>query len=212
MWTGDQMHEASKQFADEPLSEEKRSVVARAARTLLSSVTRLLIVADMLDVQRLLKCLQLVQADLDRLHTQCKSEAELANAYSAYDLHMTQMVELAGCRQNDLLNAQLRDQVACARGVLLRRSPLFYTAIKTGIAYPDLPQARENCDVFHAQLANSVKEIALAIRATSSSSGTLPEKGGDLAAAIDAFERFIHTTEPMHYVEPQVFSFLHTFL
>ena len=54
------MRIAAKEFADDPCSSAKRASMVRAARALLSSVTRLLCVADMADVYRLLASLKLV--------------------------------------------------------------------------------------------------------------------------------------------------------
>jgi catenin alpha len=57
---GDTMRFAAKEFADDPCSSSKRANMIRAARALLSAVTRLLCVADMADVYRLLASLKLV--------------------------------------------------------------------------------------------------------------------------------------------------------
>lgn len=54
------MGQASSEFADDPCSSMKRGAMVRAARSLLSSVTRLLVIADMVDVHLLLKSLRLV--------------------------------------------------------------------------------------------------------------------------------------------------------
>ena len=54
------MHVSSSEFADDPCSSVKRSSMVRAARALLSAVTRLLILADMVDVYLLLKSLRAV--------------------------------------------------------------------------------------------------------------------------------------------------------
>jgi catenin alpha len=52
------MRVASQDFADDPCSSMKRGAMVRAARALLSSVTRLLILADMVDVHLLLVTLK----------------------------------------------------------------------------------------------------------------------------------------------------------
>lgn len=49
------MNEASIEFAADPCSSVKRGAMVRAARALLSAVTRLLILADMVDVFMLLQ-------------------------------------------------------------------------------------------------------------------------------------------------------------
>ena len=56
---------ASSEFAADPCSSMKRGAMVRAARALLSAVTRLLILADMVDVHLLLKSLRVVCDDCD---------------------------------------------------------------------------------------------------------------------------------------------------
>lgn len=58
--TGEVMSKASREFAEDPCSSVKRGTMVRAARNLLCAVTRLLILADMVDVHRLLKSLRSV--------------------------------------------------------------------------------------------------------------------------------------------------------
>lgn len=59
------MRMASSEFADDPCSSVKRGTMVRAARALLSAVTRLLILADMADVTRLLSHLKIVSVIMD---------------------------------------------------------------------------------------------------------------------------------------------------
>lgn len=58
------MRIASSEFADDPCSSVKRGTMVRAARALLSAVTRLLILADMADVMRLLSHLKVVSGTI----------------------------------------------------------------------------------------------------------------------------------------------------
>ena len=67
--SGDTMRIASSEFADDPCSSVKRGTMVRAARALLSAVTRLLILADMADVMRLLAHLKIVSADVNTRRT-----------------------------------------------------------------------------------------------------------------------------------------------
>jgi hypothetical protein len=59
--SGEAMSIAAREFADDPCSSLKRGNMVRAARNLLSAVTRLLILADMVDVHLLLKSLRVVR-------------------------------------------------------------------------------------------------------------------------------------------------------
>jgi catenin alpha len=76
--TGSGMSLAAREFSEDPCSSLKRGNMVRAARNLLSAVTRLLILADMVDVHLLLKSLHVVEDDLDKLRN-ASSQDELLN-------------------------------------------------------------------------------------------------------------------------------------
>lgn len=67
------MRIASSEFADDPCSSVKRGTMVRAARALLSAVTRLLILADMADVMRLLTHLKIVSMMCCQFYLKCNS-------------------------------------------------------------------------------------------------------------------------------------------
>jgi catenin alpha len=62
---GDEMAVLSKEFADDPCSKPKRQQMILAARALLTAVTHLLILADLVDVQLILKSIRLVRSTSD---------------------------------------------------------------------------------------------------------------------------------------------------
>jgi len=65
------MYSTAREFTDDPCSAMKRGAMVRAARALLSAVTRLLILADMVDVYLLLNSLQLVSMPRHRPNAPC---------------------------------------------------------------------------------------------------------------------------------------------
>lgn len=75
---GATMSISAREFSDDPCSSLKRGNMVRAARNLLSAVTRLLILADMVDVHLLLKSLHVVEEDLNNLRN-ASSQDELLN-------------------------------------------------------------------------------------------------------------------------------------
>lgn len=76
--TGEIMRTAAREFSEDPCSSLRRGNMVRAARNLLSAVTRLLVLADMVDVHLLLKSLHVVQDDLNKLRN-ASSQDELLN-------------------------------------------------------------------------------------------------------------------------------------
>lgn len=75
---GNAMSSAAREFSEDPCSSLKRGNMVRASRSLLSAVTRLLILADMVDVHLLLKSLHVVEDDLSKLQN-ASSQDELLN-------------------------------------------------------------------------------------------------------------------------------------
>jgi catenin alpha len=80
----------SKEFADDPCSKPKRQQMILAARALLTSVTRLLILADLVDVQLILKSIRLVCSDktdlfffLEMIFSLLKVEDDLQHIHDA---------------------------------------------------------------------------------------------------------------------------------
>lgn len=81
--TGSTMSTSAREFAADPCSSVKRGNMVRASRNLLSAVTRLLILADMIDVHLLMKKLKRVENDLEFLKS-VSSQAELLDGMDRF--------------------------------------------------------------------------------------------------------------------------------
>lgn len=123
---------ASREFADDPCSSLKRGNMVRAARNLLSAVTRLLILADMVDVHCLLKSLRMVENDLERLRN-AANEREVVETFRAFGKNASHLIHQAARRQVEMKDRRLRDDLAAARAVLKKHSMLLLTASKVQI-------------------------------------------------------------------------------
>jgi catenin alpha len=84
------MADVSKIFADDPCSKSKREQMIITARVLLASVTRLLILADHVDIQLILKFLSLVENDLQNIYNASNQE-ELNQFYKHYEKNITDL-------------------------------------------------------------------------------------------------------------------------
>lgn len=62
---GENFHASVNAFLDNPEDEEFHSEMLRASRSLLSSVTRILILADLIDVSQLHRCLENIKGDAE---------------------------------------------------------------------------------------------------------------------------------------------------
>ncbi|XP_070588803.1 catenin alpha-1 [Erythrolamprus reginae] len=197
---GDLMKSASGEFADDPCSSVKRGNMVRAARALLSAVTRLLILADMADVYRLLVQLKVVEEGILKLRN-AGTEQDLGIQYKALKPEVDKLNIMAGKRQQELKDIGHRDQMAAARGILQKNIPILYTASQACLQHPDVAAYKANRDLIYKQLQQAVTGISNAAQATASDDSAHHQSGGgELAYALNNFDKQI-IVDPLNFSE-----------
>ncbi|XP_066467328.1 catenin alpha-1 [Tiliqua scincoides] len=197
---GDLMKSASGEFADDPCSSVKRGNMVRAARALLSAVTRLLILADMADVYKLLVQLKVVEEGILKLRN-AGTEQDLGIQYKALKPEVDKLNIMAGKRQQELKDIGHRDQMAAARGILQKNIPILYTASQACLQHPDVAAYKANRDLIYKQLQQAVTGISNAAQATASEDSVQPQSGGgELAYALNNFDKQI-IVDPLNFSE-----------
>lgn len=170
--------------------------MVRASRALLSGVTRLLIVADMIDVNRLLKSVHMVQKELELMRT-ASNQLQVDEAFRRFKSNADVLIQQAANRQNELKDARLRDDLAAARAVLKKNSMLLLTASKVFVRHPELKEAQENRDFIYKQICEAVETINDVAHGKANPRSPL-NGPGDLAAALDYFDVLL-VMDPMTY-------------
>ena len=112
-----------------------RSSMVAAARDLLAAVTRLLILADMVDVHILMEKVNLTQDDL-RFVRGTTSQPELMEGMRRLEKSVSELSQHAARRQRELKDPGMRDNLAAARAVLVRQAPLLLTSSNVHVRYP----------------------------------------------------------------------------
>lgn len=184
---GEVMGWDSKTFANDPHSNEKRSSMVKAARALLSAVTRLLCIADMADVYRLLASLRLVEDRLAELERVKDPQALLA-AFKSLGIDLMSLAKLSGARQADLKDPRRKEEIAAARAMLKDSSKMLLTSSKVYIQHPDVHSARANRDYVLKQMGDALQIIYGATQATGKSEASPLESPGALSGALDNFD------------------------
>lgn len=198
--TGEAMSLAAREFADDPCSSVKRGNMVRAARNLLSAVTRLLILADMVDVHLLLKSLRVVEGDLEKIKD-ASSQSELLNTFRQFGRNAVDLIQQAAKRQAELKDPRLRDDLAAARAVLKKHSMMLLTASKAYVRHPELAAAKANRDYVYKQVCEAVNTIADVAQGKTLGGAAQPYDGpGELAQALDDFDERI-IMDPLTYNE-----------
>jgi len=185
--TGEVMSSAAREFANDPCSSVKRGNMVRASRNLLSAVTRLLILADMIDVHLLLKKLRRVEDDLEYLKS-VSSQAELMDGMNRFGKSAAELMSQAAKRQYELKDPVLRDDLAAARAVLKKHSMMLLTASKAYVRHPELAAAKANRDYVLRQVCEAVNTISDVAHGKNSTGISNFEGSGELAAALDDFD------------------------
>uniref|UniRef100_A0A671X247 Catenin alpha-2 n=1 Tax=Sparus aurata TaxID=8175 RepID=A0A671X247_SPAAU len=197
---GETMRIASSEFADDPCSSVKRGTMVRAARALLSAVTRLLILADMADVMRLLSHLKIVEEALEGVKN-ATNEQDLANRFKEFGKEMVKLNYVAARRQQELKDPQCRDEMAAARGALKKNATMLYTASQAFLRHPDVAATRANRDYVFKQVQEAIGGISSAAQATSPTDEKHGHAGiGELAAALNEFDNKI-ILDPLTFSE-----------
>ncbi|CEF68630.1 Alpha-catulin [Strongyloides ratti] len=126
-----------------------KAVLVKAARQLLSSVTRVLLLADRVLVKHILRAEDKVAFSLTKLEN-CSHFTEFVKIFTEFGGEMVDLAHRSGDRQNDLKSDKRRAQMACARTSLERLTMLLLTASKTLLRHPDDQGAKQCRDgVFH---------------------------------------------------------------
>ncbi|KAK7872269.1 hypothetical protein R5R35_012118 [Gryllus longicercus] len=155
-----------------------RGAVVRAARCLLGSVTRVLLLADIVVVKQLLLAKDKVARSLGRLES-VTNFTEFVKAFSQFGAEMVELAHLTGDRQNDLKDERRRAQMAAARQVLERSTMMLLTSSKTCLRHPDCPSARENRDTVFCQMRRAMDLIHYVVKdGVLDSAAQLNQSGG----------------------------------
>uniref|UniRef100_A0A8C1IIB9 Catenin alpha-2 n=1 Tax=Cyprinus carpio TaxID=7962 RepID=A0A8C1IIB9_CYPCA len=196
---GETMRVASSEFADDPCSSVKRGTMVRAARALLSAVTRLLILADMADVMRLLAHLKIVCSLL--IHFSGENLMSISILDRALSLKVTGLKHIYVCVSQELKDPQCRDEMAAARGALKKNATMLYTASQAFLRHPDVAATRANRDYVFKQVQEAIGGISSSAQATSPTDEKHGHAGiGELAAALNEFDNKI-ILDPLTFSE-----------
>ncbi|KAK7080612.1 Catenin alpha-1, partial [Halocaridina rubra] len=198
--SGAAMSMHSREFAEDPCSSMKRSSMVKAARQLLSAVTRLLILADMVDVHLLFNSLEDVELELEKVRN-ASSNNELMDAFRRFSLSLNNLLDHTARRQQEMMDPRLQDDLAAARATLNRSTTMLLTTSKAYIRHPELSAARANRDYVLAQVCQAIDIIKNGAQGELSSRSTAPlERAGELESALDSFDAQV-VIDPLHFNE-----------
>lgn len=117
--------------------------VVKAARLLLSSVTKVLLLADRVVIKQIVTSRNKVLSTMERLE-KVNSFQEFVQIFSQFGNEMVEFAHLTGDRQNDLKDEKKKAKMAAARAVLEKGTMMLLTASKTCLRHPNCESAHKN--------------------------------------------------------------------
>jgi len=197
---GESLGVKAKEFVEDPCSSVKRSVMVGAARALLAAVTRLLILADMLDVRNLMRLILFLEAELDQLKNAQKPE-EMEMILSRLPAQLAVLESRVGRRAEDLKDGYQGDTLLAAGEDLKNGMQMLLTTTKLYAKNPEKEGARENFLYVVEDMRGSLGTMETVMQATTQQLQTqLLAGSGDLANALAEFDESL-IMEPAHFKE-----------
>ncbi|KAL7017697.1 hypothetical protein ACKWTF_010490 [Chironomus riparius] len=142
---------------------DDRGPMVRAARSLLGSVTRVLLLADIVVVKQLLLAKDRISRTLGRLES-VATFTEFVKAFSVFGAEMVELAHITGDRQNDLKDERRRAQMSAARLVLERSTMMLLTSSKTTLRHPQCTYSKENRDTVFCQMRRAMDLIHYVVK------------------------------------------------
>uniref|UniRef100_A0A0R3S3R6 Alpha-catulin n=1 Tax=Elaeophora elaphi TaxID=1147741 RepID=A0A0R3S3R6_9BILA len=139
-----------------------KSALVRAARQLLTSVTRVLLLADRVLVKHILRSEDKIAYALVKLEN-TTNFTDFVKTFTEFGGDMVDLAHRSGDRQNDLKSEKRRGQMAVARTMLERLTMLLLTSNKTLLRHPDSESARQCRNGVFQQMRLALQLIALCV-------------------------------------------------
>lgn len=177
-------------FTGDPCYLPKRQAVVQTARSLLTAVTRLLILADMVDVAYLLEHLTVFQRTFETLRN-VSSKSDLQNTYQKFQKDLENLDYLAYKRQQDLKSSDQRDEIAAARATLKENSSLLHSVCSACLEHSDVASLTASKDSICSEIQNALNVISNASQGVGNKKGQPASYRATLGSALDELEHLI---------------------
>ncbi|KAK3532371.1 hypothetical protein QTP86_016721, partial [Hemibagrus guttatus] len=135
-----------------------RMGMVKAARMLLSSVTKVLVLADRIVIKQIISSRNKVLVTLEQLE-RVSTFQEFVQIFSQFGNEMVEFAHLTGDRQNDLKDEKQKARMAAARAVLEKCTMMLLTASKTCLRHPDCESARINKNAVFQRMRLALEQV-----------------------------------------------------
>ncbi|XP_063095630.1 catenin alpha-3 isoform X2 [Cavia porcellus] len=193
---------SAERFTDDPCYLPKREAVVQAARDLLAAVTRLLILADMIDVLCLLQHVSSFQRTFESFKN-VSNKSDLQKAYQKLGKELENLDYLAFKRQQDLKSPNQRDEIAGARAKLKENSPLLHSICSACLEHSDVASLKASKDTVCEEIQNALNVISKASQGIENMAAPSEPQAATLGSALDELESLI-VLNPLTVTEEEI--------
>ncbi|CAF0783629.1 unnamed protein product [Rotaria sordida] len=145
-----------------PICITDRQSMVQAARGLLTAVTRVLLLADIVIVKQIISVKKKVMSTLNRLEG-VTSFSEFVKLFGIYGTQMIDLAHLTGDRQNDLKDERRRSQLSASRTILEKSTMLILTSSKAYLRHNECLHARKCRDLVYSQVRRALDMVQLIV-------------------------------------------------
>ncbi|XP_042122627.1 catenin alpha-3 isoform X1 [Peromyscus maniculatus bairdii] len=199
---GNALKVSAERFTDDPCYLPKREAVVQAARALLAAVTRLLILADMIDVMCLLQHVSSFQRTFESLRN-VSNKSDLQKTYQKLGKELETLDYLAFKRQQDLKSPSQRDEIAGARATLKENSPLLHSICSACLEHSDVASLKASKDTVCEEIQNALDVISNASQGIQNVPALSEPQAATLGSALDELENLI-VLNPLTVTEEEI--------
>ncbi|XP_008833599.1 catenin alpha-3 [Nannospalax galili] len=181
---------SAERFTEDPCYLPKREAVVQAARALLVAVTRLLTLADMIDVMCLLQHVSSFQRTFESLKN-VSNKSDLQKTYQKLGKELENLDYLAFKRQQDLKSPNQRDEIAAARATLKENTPLLHSICSACLEHSDVASLKASKDSVCEGIQNALNVISNASQGIPNMLPPSEPQAATLGSALDELENLI---------------------
>ncbi|XP_032591206.1 alpha-catulin isoform X2 [Drosophila grimshawi] len=145
----------------EPLKDY--GAIVLAARSLLSSITRILLLVDIIVVKKLLTAKKRASESLEKLES-VMNFTEFVRAFSIFGTEMIELAYLTGHHRNSFKEERRRAQMFSARQILEKSISILLTSSKNSLIHSDCVIVKENRDTVFCQIRRAMDLIHFVIK------------------------------------------------
>ncbi|XP_049711970.1 catenin alpha-3 isoform X2 [Elephas maximus indicus] len=193
---------SAERFTDDPCYLPKREAVVQAARALLAAVTRLLILADMIDVMCLLQHVSAFQRTFESLKN-VSNKSDLQKTYQKLGKELENLDYLAFKRQQDLKSPNQRDEIAGARASLKENSPLLHSICSACLEHSDVASLKASKDTVCDEIQTALDVISNASQGIQNMPTPTEPQAATLGSALEELETLI-VLDPLTVTEEEI--------